>query len=100
MSCRSLEGMDACKEPIAGGGVSADILTEFGRRCRNELRHLVEVIKRELLIWCRLFWAMGCFWPMQPRLVGLGPQWGVLKLSKVFKDSLQLLARGSVCLTA
>ena len=86
-----LQGMDFSKEPVDGGGISADILAEFGRKCRATLQHLAEVIGEAFNLLSDVL-GRGMFLAHAAAARGIRSQWGVLKLSKVFKDSLQLLA--------
>jgi hypothetical protein len=88
-----IKGMDTTKEPVDGGGVSADIVTECSRRARLRIVHCAKVLGRERDSLVVDILGRGMLIKTAASARGIHTERGRQKVGQSFRECLEILAR-------
>jgi hypothetical protein len=81
------------KEAVDGGGITVEMVTEYGVRCRNRLMSIRAVIGRDSYnLLCDVL-GLGMWLTQAASARGIRTKWGQAQLGKKFRKCLEVLAR-------
>jgi len=80
------------KEAVDGGGITPDIVTEYGVDCRKRLMELAALLKNGYHLLCDVL-GRGMYLLQAAGARGIQSDWGIKQLGKRFRECLELLAR-------
>jgi hypothetical protein len=88
-----IKGMDTCKEPVDGGGITPDVVTEHSRRCRKRLMEIAQVLELGAYNLLVDVLGRGMYLLQAVAARGIRSDWGIKHLGIRFREYLELLAR-------
>jgi hypothetical protein len=80
------------KEAVDGGGITVEMVTDYGVRCRKQLMEIATIVGRDIYnLLCDIL-GLGMYLLQAAAARGIRTDWGTRKLGKDFREGLEKIA--------